>query len=272
MIELAKTDCEENDQDYWNINDENSGQLTDLLKLLVQVIPIAYIFRCKDCNEQIRLIIITDQHQYQDSDKTKTLLNFVSMGRSNIHLAYFCYGTMFDFLQRGHIFFSVNCTSANCIFKKKDLIMLPARSDLLTKITEDALRVFNLEMEKVSSFFYGAEVYFKENKLNMAAFMLHQTCEQLYRLIILIFRRKDFKSHHLQLLRKEAAFYYPQIYNMFHIKETKELKWITLLQDSYLGVRYQDDYFIKPKNCIFLKEKIEEMLLIIKTELFQSVA
>ncbi|GAA3982531.1 hypothetical protein GCM10022246_38130 [Pedobacter ginsengiterrae] len=149
--------------------------------------------------------------------------------------------------------------------------MLPERSDLLTKITEDALRVFNLEMEKVSSFFYGAEVYFKENKLNMAAFMLHQTCEQLYRLIILIFRRKDFKSHQLQLLRKEAAFYYPQIYNIFHIKETKELKWITLLQDSYLGVRYQDDYFIKPKNCIFLKEKIEEMLLIIKTELFQTL-
>ncbi|GAA3982524.1 hypothetical protein GCM10022246_38120 [Pedobacter ginsengiterrae] len=43
MIELAKTDCEENDQDYWNINDENSGQLTDLIKLLVRVIP-SFIF------------------------------------------------------------------------------------------------------------------------------------------------------------------------------------------------------------------------------------
>ena len=85
----------------------------------------------------------------------------------------------------------------------------------------------------------------------MATFMLHQTCEQLYRLIILIFRRKNFKSHQLQLLRKEAAFYYPLIYNVFDVKESKELKYIALLQDFYLGVRYQDDYFIKPKNCIF---------------------
>jgi len=179
---------------------------------------------------------------------------------------------MLDFLRRGHLFFSANCIAANCIFKKKGLTALPDTTSQLIKLKKDALRLFNQEMEKVSSFFFGAELYFNESKLNMAAFMLHQTCEQLYRLIILIFRCKDFKSHQLKMLRKEAIFYYPQIYNVFHAKETKELKWINLLQNSYLGARYQDDYFIKPKNFVFIKEKIEIMLFRVKVELFQSIS
>jgi len=103
----------------------------------------------------------------------------------------------------------------------------------------------------------------------MATFMLHQTCEQLYRLVILIFRRKDFKSHQLQRLRKEAVLYYPEIYNIFHTKESKELKWINLLQNSYLGTRYQNDYFIKEKDCVFIKEKVESLFLKIKADLLQ---
>ncbi|WP_316735323.1 HEPN domain-containing protein [Pedobacter aquatilis] len=149
--------------------------------------------------------------------------------------------------------------------------MLPENSQLSLKIQEDALRTFNLGIEKAANFYYGAGLYFKENKLNMATFMLHQTCEQLYRLIILVFRNKDFKSHQLHLLRKEAALYYPDIFNIFHEKESKELKWINLLQGSYLGVRYQDDYVITLKQCIFLKEKIETLLVKVKSHLFQCL-
>lgn len=274
MIGFAKMNTEDRDEDYWNINNENDSGLFDLLRLITCVIPVAYVFRCGDNNaKKIRLIMITDQHQYQDAEQTKMILNFVTIGYSNIHLMYFCYGTIFDFLQKAHLFISSNCIPANCIFKRKGLDMLPNGSSLCTaKLKDEALSIFSLEMEKVSDFFNGAELYFKQNKLNMTAFMLHQTCEQLYRLIILIFRRKDFKSHQLLLLRKEAAFYFPTIYNVFHAKESKELKWLNLLQGSYLGTRYQDDYSIKLKECVFIKEKIEVLLTRVKTELFHTIS
>jgi len=70
MSELINMIPDENDQGHWNVNDHN---LFDLLKLLVKVVPVAYVYRCEDCNGQTRLIIITDQHQYQDSDQTRLL-------------------------------------------------------------------------------------------------------------------------------------------------------------------------------------------------------
>lgn len=73
-------------------------------------------------------------------------------------------------------------------------------------------------------------------------------------------------------MRKEAVFYYPQIQHIFHVKESKELNWINLLQDSYLGARYKEDYFIREKDCTFLKEKIECIFIKVKTDLFQCLA
>lgn len=81
--------------------------LKNFLELVVMVIPVSHIFRCDPFEtERLRLIIVLDKYRYQTTKATKDLLSFVKISQPHIELLCYSFGTMNDYLKRGHYFFS----------------------------------------------------------------------------------------------------------------------------------------------------------------------
>ncbi|MFD2288812.1 HEPN domain-containing protein [Pedobacter petrophilus] len=247
-----------------NINHISSlpdQKLNHLLELLTNIIPIAYIFRCTPNAARISLILVLDQHRYQATEETKDILKFLALSQINVELIYYSYGTINDLLQRGDLFFATYCRRVNCIYQHTANYDFIESSDItLAAMKSSSMAILNNGLEKANNFFEGATAYLAMGRLHLAAFMLHQTCEQVLKLIIKLYNGKDFKSHQLALLQKNAGFYFPEINNIFDTKASKELKWLELLQQAYVGARYDDDYKIEPKHLSFLQERTLQML------------
>jgi len=236
-------------------------KLSRLLELITSIIPIAYIFRCTPNASRISLIIVLDQHRYQATEETKDILQFLALSQINVELIYYSYGTLNDILQRGNLFFATYCRRINCIYQHTSNYDFIESSEItLAAMKSSSTAILNNGLEKANNFFEGATAYIAMGKLHLAAFMLHQTCEQVLKLIIKLFNGTDFKSHQLALLQKNAGFYYPEIKSIFNAKENKELKWLELLQQAYVGARYDDNYKIELQHLTFLQEKIASML------------
>lgn len=232
-----------------------------LLELITALIPISYIFQNKADARGITLIMVLDRFQYQPAEVTRNMLEFIALGKMNMEIRYFTYGTMNDMLMRGNLFYSSYCRSEHCIYQSAspyELIETP--ETLLARIRAKSLPVIHNGIEKSLNFLAGASAYFCDNKLQLSAFMLHQACEQLFRLIINLSEEKAIKSHQLILLQKTAGFYFPMIRHIFDDRKSKELKWLELLQQAYLGARYDDAYEIEPQQVVYMKEKITVMI------------
>ena len=236
-------------------------QIKHLLELITNLIPLAYIFQRRDNTRLITLIMVLDRFQYQASDVTRNMLEFIALGKINIEIRYFSYGTMHDMLARGNLFYSSYCRREHCIYQSApqyELIETPACK--LSEMRAHSAMVIHHGLEKAKSFQEGALAYFKEGKFQLSAFMLHQVCEQMFSLIIKLYEGKAPKSHQLILLQKAAGFYLPAIKNIFDIKKSKELKWLELLQQAYIGARYDDGYKIAPEHLAYLQDKISTLL------------
>lgn len=235
--------------------------LKPFIELITGIIPIAYIFECSPNETSTRLIIILDQYRFQRSEETKNIMEFLALSQINVELIYYSYGTLNDILQRGNLFFATYCRRVNCVYQyTPDYGFIESSEITLAAMKSSSTAILKTGLEKVGNFFDGATAYLGMRKFHLSAFMLHQTCEQVLKLIIKLFNGSDFKSHQLPLLQRNAGFYYPEIKNIFDAKENKESKWIELLQQAYVGARYDDDYKIEPQHLFFLQEKIALML------------
>lgn len=261
MINLTKEPVlnqEFTSKDLYAIQDLN---LKRFLQLIVEVIPVSYIFCYSPVTEPIRLILVSDPYAYLPSDEVKNIVTFTTSTQPSIQMIYREYGTVNDLLQRGDFFLSTNCTDANCIYKKSSSYdMKPSSDQLITALRDQASNIFKNGLKRAADFYEMANFYIERDKANLTAFMLHQTCEQVLRTLIIINKTATFRSHQLILLQKEAAFYYPTLKNIFNDKQRKELKWLMLLQTAYVGARYEENYAMPLSDLLFLKDRLDRFL------------
>jgi len=265
MISEIKIPAE--NEDYWNINVRDQTELFDLLKLIIAVIPVSTIFSCEDKHHDSLLIIVKDRCRYQKSEETSQLLHFATANQLSMQAICYEYGTMNDFLRRGHLFLSAKCIPENCLYQKNGKIPFEkTTAEVMEKLNRQAENTLYLGLEKAFDFFDGAVLYEKKHKLGLATFMLHQACEQLYKTIILIYTGKAVRSHLLNSLRTDASFYCPKLRYIFASKERKEQTWLALLQNAYLGARYHDDYEMAFIDFSFMKTRIYLILLAMRSD------
>lgn len=102
----------------------------------------------------------------------------------------------------------------------------------------------------------------------MAVFMLHQATEQVLRSIILAITRQDVRSHTISELKQHLKICTPHLQNFLF---NKDQTLLTILESSYSGSRYLNNYRIEKENAesilrevkIFMdevKKSFEEMI------------
>jgi len=100
--------------------------------------------------------------------------------------------------------------------------------------------------------------------LTKAAFLLHQTTEQLYTTILLVFTRYKPNTHDLHTLRKMANSIDDRFGQAFLLDNKENKKLFDLLRAAYVGARYKKSYAITHDELNNLQNKVEKLQVLTK--------
>lgn len=234
---------------------------TKIVHFLKEVIPSSYMFCNAASSYRTDLIIVMDQHLYKPFDDVLTLLDFAILGQKNINCTVYTYGTIYEFLSKGHLYFSSICIPENCVYQSKPGFSLPILdTQSYTDLIQRSTHLFEQNMQKAHTFFKAACSFTNESECTISAFMLQQACELTYRSLLLALRGKQIKCHDLVVLRKHLIHFAPKIIGILNENEDEEIALLTRIQEAYIKSRYDQSYCIEPNELVNAIEATHQLL------------
>lgn len=119
---------------------------------------------------------------------------------------------------------------------------------------------FDQWFQSAVSFFKIYNFCLGEKDLKKAAFSLHQAAESAYKTILLVFTNYNPNEHFLWLLGQKTAKYHPDLKTLFPKKNQKDKDRFKLLDDAYIGGRYDPDFRISKQDLVILAEDVKSLL------------
>jgi HEPN domain-containing protein len=239
----------------------NLKNLDAIVCFLKEVIPTGYIFCTTANSARIDLLIIMDKYKYKPFDEMRSLLDFAMLGHQNINCTIHAYGTIYDMLLKGHLYYSAVCVPENCVYQSEEEFSLPSiNKQQYLSILNQSKVIFKQNINKALSFFKCAKQFLNSDENTMAAFMLQQACELSFRSLLLSLRGKEVKCHDLIVLRKHLSHFDPSIIGMFDENEQEELNILTAIQQAYIKARYDQNYEISTSELIKLINASEKFI------------
>jgi predicted nucleotidyltransferase/HEPN domain-containing protein len=119
---------------------------------------------------------------------------------------------------------------------------------------------FDEWFDSAKTFFYQYESAFKIKKYKNAAFQLHQSVESSYKTILLVFTNYNPNEHFLWMLGQRTAKYHQGLKILFPKKNQKDKDRFKLLDDAYIGGRYDPDFRISKQDLEILAKDVKKLL------------
>ena len=115
----------------------------------------------------------------------------------------------------------------------------------------------------MASIFYRTATYnFGRSEYRMAAFMLHQTLENIYTSIYLVFTGYRPAIHNLAKLRKSTFAFSPLLENVFNERNAEDMHLFSLVKNAYVSARYFEHFPITKLECQILMCRVKKLLII----------
>ena len=119
---------------------------------------------------------------------------------------------------------------------------------------------FEYWFESAKSFFDSFEHKFNKSDYRIAAFMLHQAAEHSLKTVLLVFTNYLPNEHWLGLLSSMAAREYSSFADIFPNETKEEEDRFKLLDEAYIGGRYDPKYQISKEDLKILAVYVKELL------------
>ena len=124
---------------------------------------------------------------------------------------------------------------------------------------------FDHWFERAREFWGSYQDNFKAKRTNIAVFDLHQTTESCYKSILLVYTNYNPNEHLLDLLSDMVVAQDDSFSEIFPRETTEERHRFDLLDDAYIGARYDPDYRISKDDIRLLAESVETLLALTET-------
>jgi uncharacterized protein len=212
------------------------------------------------------LIILSNKSQRPLSDYKWVIEN-------NVEGIKDCYALLFTNelekqLEAGNLFYSSFCATDCIVYDACQSTFPLTLSKRIEKVIENSCFEFYSGYNRTQAFFQGANFYLKNSNYSFSLFMLHQTMEQGLRTIISAITNQDVRTHSIVELKPHLKKCAPNLQGFF--SEIDE-RLITLIEGSYSGCRYINNYRVENADVEFLfgivnrflaelKETFEKML------------
>lgn len=141
-----------------------------------------------------------------------------------------------------------------------------------TEIRDRALSYYNEKRACVDDFVIACNSLYKLDRYKRASFQLHQSVENLLRVIPMVFILYGHKSHDLSELMNAAKKHTTEIFEVFPRDTAEEKRLFALLQRAYIESRYNPDFEITKEDIDALISKIEQLRDIVKNVCRERIA
>lgn len=125
------------------------------------------------------------------------------------------------------------------------------------EIKQQAEDYYSKVMKKANGFLSGANSFDKDKDYQLAAFMLHQACENYYHTIQLVFELDNNKQHNLAKLSGSVKKYSDDLAKIFPRNTKEEKRLFNLIKSSYVEGRYNHDFEVTKADIDALIPKVE---------------
>jgi len=134
-----------------------------------------------------------------------------------------------------------------------------------TEIRDRTQKYFDDKFGRALSFVRSAKHDIDDGDCLMASFHLHQSVENLLRVIPMVFILYGHKSHDLSELMNAAKKHTTEIYKAFPRDTEEEKRLFDLLQRAYIESRYNPDFEIAKEDIAALLPKVEQLRDIVQS-------
>ncbi|WP_404337796.1 HEPN domain-containing protein [Sphingomonas sp. MMS12-HWE2-04] len=177
-----------------------------------------------------------------------------------------------DGLAHGRYFFMDIARDGVALYQSDD-------SELLRPKPRSPEQAVQLAKEYFEEWFPSAGEFFDYYKFNMekertkkAAFMLHQTTEQLYHCLLLVVNFYTPHSHNIAFLRTHAERVDRRLVDVWPSETRSDRAKFTKLKDAYVKARYSKHYRISKDELEWLGECVERLGQIVQTVCSERIA
>jgi predicted nucleotidyltransferase/HEPN domain-containing protein len=124
-------------------------------------------------------------------------------------------------------------------------------------VRAEAQAYFDQWFPSATDFLKLAKIALMEGMANKAAFLFHQSGEQLYHTALLVLTLYSPKSHKLNFLRSQAEDLTPALIEIWPRNTKFAQRCFELLRQAYVNARYSRHYKISAEELEWLSQRIE---------------
>ncbi len=141
-----------------------------------------------------------------------------------------------------------------------------------TEIRDRAQKYFDDKFTLALDLYENVFFDYKRTKYKLSSFHLHQSAENLLRVIPMVFTLYGHKSHNLSELMNAAKKHTTEIFRVFPRDTQEEQRLFDLLQRAYIESRYNPDFEITKEDIDALIPKVEQLRSIVERTCRECIA
>jgi uncharacterized protein len=133
------------------------------------------------------------------------------------------------------------------------------------EITRQAEEYFEEKFNRAEAFLKYAGYAFKDGDYRMESFFLHQTFENLFYSVRLVYTLENNKMHNLVKLLASVRKYSEEFENTFFPAKTEnEMRLFNLVKSAYVEARYNPDFVVTKKDVEALMAIADKLFVLVK--------
>lgn len=212
------------------------------------------------------LVVIPDGDKDKEHDIASKIENRTLKYKNDVSPIVHSFRYVNKGLEMGQYFFSDIIKEGIVLFDSGEFIFSDSKPLSRDDGKEVALRSYGKWVNSGIRFLDHTKVMLenallKGFPLNEVVFNLNQAAEKLYGGLLLVYTGYKPKTHKLKVYRKYSKHIDENLNQIFKhpIDDSDEYRLFDILNKAYLDARYQDDYFIDPKDLKKLISKVNKL-------------
>ncbi|SFT89185.1 HEPN domain-containing protein [Algoriphagus locisalis] len=239
-------------------------QLIEALKILVDP-EMIFLFDLPnlghlDVSHRREIYVVIKNQDLEEHHNTIGLFSFLSSGKQEFAIHSINRNHLTSVLGKGHLFFQYHIRHLHLIYRKQgvpDLKEIPHE-----RLEERMLNLKpNLEKNWEKADLFWKHALQEQDNLNWESslFFLHQALELRLRALILVWEKRELKSHETRVLLRECYQFIPELSSVFPQNTEEEVQLLQLLEDAYCKVRYRTEFPVEEKLSRTLSSRIAQV-------------
>jgi HEPN domain-containing protein len=132
------------------------------------------------------------------------------------------------------------------------------------EIKQQAEEYFEEKYKKANLFYEQAKFMYDKEEYSMSLFNLHQTCENLFYAVRLVFTLENSKQHNLAKLLDSVRKYSDEFEKIFPRKTQEEQRLFNLVKAAYVEARYNPGFVVAKGDIELLMSVIAQLFDLVK--------